>query len=152
MRTFIFLIGVLLAAPSWALPDLGAVDLEGQKVDLADYKGKMIVLNYWATWCPPCREELPELSIFHEAHKETDAVVIGVNFEDISAGKLQEFLDEQLIDYPMLHQKPKQRTPFGLLIGLPTSYIISADQKSIKAHVGPVTRKQLEQYLILFGP
>lgn len=135
-----------------ALPELGARGLDGQAVKLVDYQGKMIVLNYWATWCPPCREELPVLSLFHEAHKNQDAVVIGVNFEDISNKKLQAFLDEQMIDYPMLHQAPRPRTAFGRMVGLPTSYIISADQKSVKTHIGPITKKQLEQYLMLFGP
>lgn len=141
-----------MSSQGFAVTELGGKDLDGNVIRLADYKGKMIVLNYWATWCPPCLEEIPALSIFHESHMEKDAVVIGVNFEDIEGPKLKRFLDDQMIDYPVLHQKPGPRTVFGRLVGLPTTYIISADQKSVKSHVGPITEKQLEQYLMLFGP
>ncbi len=133
------------------VPDFSGTDLEGKVHHLADYKGKMLVINYWATWCPPCREEIPELSMFYEAHKGKDAMVLGVNFEEVNETKLRAFIDEQMIDYPVIQTRPRSRSAFGLMIGLPTTYIISADQKSMKAHVGPVTKAQLEQYLKLFS-
>ena len=63
-------------------------DLSGKMRSLEDYRGKWVIVNYWATWCPPCQEEIPDLVDFHDSHKDTDAVVLGVNFEDIGTVKV----------------------------------------------------------------
>ena len=142
-----YLVLILTGSANAAAPEFLVTDLVGKKHKLSDYAGKMVVLNYWATWCPPCREELPVLAIFHEEHQDKDAVVLGVASEKISAKKLSEFVDEQMIDYPVFLLTPSANTPFGLLRGLPTSFIISPDGKQVKTHLGPLTQKQLETYL-----
>ncbi len=144
--------GLAVADKKDRIPDFELTDIDGNKQNLKDYAGKMVVLNYWATWCPPCREELPELSVFHENHQDKDAVVLGVDFEDISEERLRAFLDEQLIDYPIMQVSPSPHTPFGTLLGLPTSFIISADRSKIRSHIGPLTMEQLNKYLADFGP
>lgn len=133
-----------------AAPEFSAKDLAGKTHRLKDYAGKMIVLNYWATWCPPCREELPVLAIFHESHKDKDAVVLGADSEKIDMEKLKAFVEEQMLDYPILPLGPSTETPFGELLGLPTSFIISPDGKQVEMHVGPLTPKQLDDYLAGF--
>ncbi len=133
-----------------AIPRFGGKDINGKAHYLSDYKGKMVVVNFWATWCPPCREELPELSMFHDNHKDKDAVVLGVNFEDIGKPALKAFLDDQMIDYPVLTMFPAQGTALGRIVALPTSYIVSPDQSSIKVHVGPLTSEDLTRYLESF--
>ena len=147
----IYLLLILVFSATAAGPEFSAKDLTGKEHNLSDYPGKMIVLNYWATWCPPCREELPVLAIFHEEHQDKDAVVLGVASEKISIEALSEFVDEQMIDYPILPMAPSPHTPFGRLVGLPTSFLISPDGQQIKAHLGPLTQKQLETYLQEFN-
>lgn len=127
---------------SYSLPDL-----QGTEHSLADYKGKWVVVNYWATWCPPCQEEIPDLVEFHERHKDGDAVVLGINFEDIGEEQLVSFVDSFLISYPILRSEPLPKTPLGSIPGLPTTFIIAPDGTPVARQVGPITGEQLEAYI-----
>jgi len=138
---------LLFAAPVMAEPvDYSLPDLNGKIHSLADYKGKWIIVNYWATWCPPCQEEIPDLVDFHD-RKDDDAVVLGINFEDVGKEQLAAFVDSFMISYPILRSEPLAVTPLGLVPGLPTTYIIAPDGSPVARQVGPVTSKQLEDYI-----
>jgi thiol-disulfide isomerase/thioredoxin len=140
---FVLASGVALAEPvDYSLPDLN-----GKSHSLADYRGKWVIVNYWATWCPPCQEEIPDLVDFHDRHKDGDAVVIGINFEDIDQKQLETFVDSFLISYPVLRSAPLASTPLGPVPGLPTTYIIAPDGSPVARQVGPVTAKQLDEYI-----
>jgi len=112
---------------------------------LSDFRGKWVVVNYWATWCPPCLEEIPELGSFDERHRGDLAVVIGIAFERIDDGELQRFIDDHLIDYPVFRAPPSTRTPFGRIRGLPTTYLVDPDGVPVTAHPGAVTAEWLER-------
>lgn len=127
--------------------DYSLPDLSGEMHSLEDYRGKWVIVNYWATWCPPCQEEIPDLVEFHDRHKDEDAVVLGINFEDIGQQQLNSFVDSFLISYPVLRSDPVAVTPLGAVPGLPTTYIIAPDGSAVARQVGPVTRKQLEDYI-----
>ncbi len=127
--------------------DFTLLDLHGKKHRLADYRGKWVLVNYWATWCPPCLEEIPELEVFHSNHKDSDAVVLGVNMEDIDLEKLKAFVEEQFISYPILRSRPGFRTELGPVSGLPTSYLISPRGEVVARQVGPITAELLDDYL-----
>lgn len=131
---------------------LFAVDMELKKMDgtidvLSQYKGKWIVVNYWATWCPPCIEEMPELQGFHDDHKDKDAVVIGINSENVSNEKLSKFLDDYFITYPSYVSKPSYKTDIGSLPGLPTTFLISPKGNVEAKQVGGVTKEMLEKFI-----
>lgn len=127
--------------------DYSLPDLQGKTVSLSDYRGKWVIVNYWATWCPPCQEEIPDLVDFHERHHKNNAVVIGINSEDIGLEQLTSFADSFLINYPVLRSEPVMHTPLGPIPGLPTTYIIAPDGKPVARQVGPVTGEQLDQYI-----
>jgi thiol-disulfide isomerase/thioredoxin len=115
---------------------------------LSQYAGKWVVVNYWATSCPPCIKEIPQLMKFHEKHKDHDAVVLGVDFEDISLSWLKDFMDSMSMSYPVLRSDPSQQvTPFGVVIGLPTTFIISPAGELLAHQVGAVTAADLEAFI-----
>jgi thiol-disulfide isomerase/thioredoxin len=115
---------------------------------LSDYRGKWVIVNFWATWCPPCLEEIPDLVHFHDARKDKDAVVLGINFEDAAPEQLRAFADDYLISYPILLNPdlgaPTPEMPVG---GLPTTYIISPEGELVARQLGPITGKTIEDYL-----
>ena len=127
--------------------DFTLPDIEGKQQKLSDFRGKWVVVNYWATWCPPCLTEIPELVDFHEDHKDKDAVVLGVNFEDIGMSGLKRFVEEYFISYPVLHTKPAPSSSLGIIPGLPTSFLISPEGEVVARQVGPVTAKSITDYI-----
>lgn len=127
--------------------DFSLPDIQGKQQKLTDYRGKWVVVNYWATWCPPCVTEIPELIAFHEAHKNKDAVVIGVNFEDIELPPLREFVDSYFISYPVVRMNPAPRSQLGAISGLPTSFLISPAGVLLAQQTGPVTAKMIEEFI-----
>ncbi len=126
--------------------ELRLPDLDGRIHDLRDYRGRWVIVNFWATWCPPCREEIPELILFHERHAPDQAVVLGVDFENIPLHELEAFVDEQFMDYPILTTLANPRTPMGYILALPVTYVVDPEGVIRKVHAGPVTAAELEEY------
>ena len=126
--------------------DFSLQQLGGGEVALSDYRGKWVVVNYWATWCAPCVKEMPELSALHEAHE--DIVVLGLAFEDVDDADFNEFLEDAPVSYPILkvdvYEPPE---PFGAPKVLPTTIILDKDGRSVKAFLGPVTGEDIIDFI-----
>ena len=127
--------------------DFSLPDLQGKQRQLSEFRGKWVVVNYWATWCPPCLEEMSELELFHNNHKTTDAVVLGVNMEQIELERLRAFVEEQFVSYPILRSMPRRATELGEVPGLPTSYMVSPEGRVMARQVGAITADMLEAFL-----
>lgn len=136
----------LLAMPAAAV-DFALPDVDGKVHRLSELRGKWVVVNYWATWCTPCLEELPELAEFHLAHQDRDAVVLGINFEDIYIERLRQFTRDYAIPYAVLRETPTRTTVLGKVPGLPTTFIVSPTGDVVVRQVGALTRSVLEDYL-----
>jgi thiol-disulfide isomerase/thioredoxin len=144
----LFSLFIILSAPVAAdTVDFSLPDLNGKEIKLSHFLGKWIVVNYWATWCPPCLSEIPELIDFHDTHKDKDAVVLGINFEDIDAVELKEFTQDYFMNYPILREKPAAKGVLGAISGLPTSYLISPQGEIMAVQTGPVTAKMIEDFI-----
>jgi len=121
----------------------------GRPQTLKQYAGKIVVLNFWASWCEPCREEMPELSELHTAYKDRNLVVLGMAIEDVAA--INDFLKETKVSYP-LFAADMQGMEIASNLGndkgvLPFTVIIKADGSVAKTYFGRVTKPLLEQTL-----
>ena len=143
-------LGVLLLVNSqlvYAEQELQLPDLNDKLVKVSDFKGKWVIVNYWATWCPPCAAEIPELNAFHKKHHLTDAVVLGVNIEKEDLEYVKEFAQNFKIIYPILKSKDSISSPYGQLQALPTTFILDKEGKLKKTIIGTVTEESLENYI-----
>ena len=148
---YCLLLLLMVAMPLGAsVVDMPLTDAHGNKVNLSSYQGKWVVVNYWATWCPPCITEMPELQSFHDEHAADHAVVIGINTELIGKQKLLEFLDDYFITYPIYVSPPTQQSELGLIPGLPTTFLVTPEGEVVARQVGPVTREMIEQFIEKF--
>ena len=148
MRLALLLLGLFTAITAFAEPvDFTLNDVDGKPRSLSEFRGKWVIVNYWATWCPPCLDEIPDLVEFHEKHKDKDAVVLGINFEEADREQLLEFVDQHFMTYPVLSMDPVPVTPLGPVLGLPTTYIISPQGERVARQEGPITGAAIEAYL-----
>jgi len=140
------LLGTVVAAAD-PVTEFSLPDLEGKQRTLAPYRGKWIVINYWATDCPPCLKEIPELERFHNRHKDRDAAVIGVNYEDIKLAWLEDFIKSVKMTYPVLRADPEAPTPFGAIRVLPTTIIVSPEGELAGMQAGAITERTIDDFI-----
>ncbi|MBT9539172.1 TlpA disulfide reductase family protein [Thiobacillus sp.] len=142
-----WLAALLLAlTASWAQADFRMTDTNGKTHSLSGYKGKWVLVNYWATWCPPCLEEIPDLIALHE-NKKNNLVVLGIALDYRSAKQVTEFADGLLVSYPIVLGSPKITNQIGPVQGLPTTYLFNPEGKMVAQQVGAITRESVESFL-----
>ena len=140
--SFLLFAGMQARAVDYKLPDL-----QGQMQSLEQYRGKWLIVNYWATWCKTCMKELPDLISTHNENKDNDIAVVGINFESIGTEALRGFVDKHAIPYPILLSQPIPATPLGRVFALPTTYIIDPNGKLVASQVGLVSQQHLLDYI-----
>lgn len=118
--------------------------LEGKTIHLSDYRGQWVVINYWADWCDTCRKEIPALNAFYKAHQGRGAILLGVNYDQLSAVDLKKVLQTLPIHYPLLLTDPSSQLGIGPIEFLPVTYLISPEGKIQPPLLGEQTQKSLE--------
>lgn len=122
-------------------------DLDGNTHSLSDYRGKWVLVNFWATWCPPCLSEIPELTSLHNAHKGKDLIVLGIAMDSGTRFKVADFAEAHNINYPIVMGNREIAAQIGLVDALPVSFLYSPTGKLVNRHAGEVTRKSVEAYI-----
>jgi thiol-disulfide isomerase/thioredoxin len=147
MRVLLFLAAILASnAMAAEVVDFTLPGLDGKPVSVSDYRGKWVIVNFWATWCPPCLDEIPDLVDLYDENRER-LVVLGVNYEEVNEEYLKQFVESHLISYPVMRMDPLPVTPLGPVLGLPTTYIVSPQGERVARHEGPITRDAIEKYI-----
>jgi cytochrome c biogenesis protein CcmG/thiol:disulfide interchange protein DsbE len=130
-------------APPIALPKLDG----GGRGSLADYRGKVVVLNYWASWCDPCKDESPLLQRWHQRLAKDGATVLGVDVQDVDADA-RDFIEEYGLTYPMLRDGPGDtRDELGIL-GLPETFVIDRRGRIAAVARGPVDEQFMREQVL----
>ena len=138
-------VGLLMSAPSvrgMAAPDWTLRDIQGHRVDLAQFKGHPIVLDFWATWCPPCRMEIPLWQQLQSQYRSQGLVIIGVS-EDAGPGDVANFLKTTPLDYRVVMADSSLDGSWGVPEGLPITFFIGKDGKIRSRAVGLEAQSEL---------
>ena len=126
--------------------DFAFESLDGSKVSLSDYEGNVVLVNLWATWCSPCRAEIPDLEAAYQKYQYEGFVILGVNVEE-PRETVAPFVQEFGMSYPILLDKSGELMKIYRAQGLPMSFIVDAEGVIQKRHMGFLTGDQLESYL-----
>lgn len=123
-------------------------DVDDKKVKLVDFKGKVIVLNFWATWCVPCKTEIPEFVDLQKQYEPQGVQFIGISVDD-TAAKLRPYISEHSMNYPVLQGKSNEGVldAYGPVSVMPTTFLIKRDGNVCKRYQGAVTKDVLEHEL-----
>jgi len=141
----LWLAGALMAVSSDypRAPELSLKDLNGASISLADLKGKVVFLNFWATWCPPCREEIPDFVKFYEQNKSRGVEIVGLSVDRVSVTDLRLFVKKFKMSYPVVFASQKIIRDFQLGPYIPVTIVIDKQGRIRDQQVGGVDEKML---------
>ncbi len=115
-------------------PDFTLTSLDGQKITLSSFKGKVVILDFWATWCPPCRAEIPGFVEIYNKYKDAGLVIIGIAMD--SENKVRSFVKSNKVTYPVVLGNGQLANLYGGIEGIPTTFVIDKNGKIANMHVG----------------
>lgn len=131
---------------NYAAPQMELKDINGNSASLAAYRGQVVLVNLWATWCPPCKAEMPTLQSFYEKYKEDGFVILGID-DGETLEQVRPFVDEYGLTFPvLLDEGYTSERNFGT-INLPSSWVVDRTGRIRLSWVGAISRKVLEKYV-----
>lgn len=125
------------------MPAFTMTDLDGRSTSSADWRGKVVLVNFWATWCLPCRAEIPDLIALQEKYRD-HLVVVGISEDEGSVDVVKRFVAGRNINYPIVMSTPEIRKVFPEVIALPTTFVLDRDGNLAQKNVGMLNAKQTE--------
>jgi thiol-disulfide isomerase/thioredoxin len=123
--------------------DFAVTDLNGRTISSADLRGKVVLVNFWATWCPPCRAEIPDLIRLQDKYRDK-LVVLGISEDEVPPDEVKAFVAEQKMNYPVAMTTPALAKIFRGVSALPTTFVIGREGKLEQRHVGMLNAEQAE--------
>lgn len=121
-------------------------DLNGKEVSLSDYKGKKVFLNFWATWCPPCKAEMPEMEMLYQETKNSDLVILAVNLDE-EKDTVQKFINSNKYNFPVLLDTGNIVASQYEVVSIPTSFFIDKEGNIVDKHIGAMTIEDMKNYI-----
>ena len=139
-------LSIVPAPVNFAAPELTLYDLDGEQASLADFEGQVVLVNNWATWCPPCKAEMPTLQAYYEKHKDQGFLLIGIEAGE-PADEVAQFVEDYKLTFPIwLDPQNKALSAFHNQ-NLPSSYVIDRQGTVRLAWVGAISKSILEKFL-----
>lgn len=129
--------------------DFTLLDLAGKSWRLRDFKGKVVLVNFWATWCPPCRKEMPDLQALYDKYKDQGFLVLSISDEE--SAKVSPFIAERKITYPVLLDPGRKVNDAFVVEGIPKSFVYDREGKLVAQSIDMRTRNQFQQMLAQAG-
>lgn len=133
--------------PTTANVDFDLKDLSGKRVKLSDYRGKVVLVNFWATWCGPCRFEIPVFVKMRRQYLKRGFEVIGISMDDGAQDEIREFIRQYEMNYPVVMSAEAGLDAFGTINGLPTSFLIDRQSHIHSRHQGLLGLNEIENEL-----
>lgn len=125
-------------------PDFSATDLSGQTLQLSNYRGKVVLLNFWATWCAPCRSEIPRFVDLQNKYDKEGLQIVGISLDD-DIKLVHGFYQQLRMNYPVVIGDAKLAEQYGRALGLPVSFLIGRNGRIYAKHVGETVISQIER-------
>lgn len=132
-------------APAWKLKDL-----DGNVVSSDQFKGKVVVIDFWATWCPPCREEIPGYVSLQQKYAKDGLVIVGVSVDQDSADKVKKWVDAHKVSYTIVMQDDEVIAAFGGMDAIPTTFLIDRDGNIRDKKVGAEPTAEYEKKILTY--
>lgn len=126
-------------------PEFSVVDLEGQPLRLSELRGKVVILDFWATWCPPCREEIPGFVELQAEYGDQGLVIIGFSVDDGDLGGVRAFMKEFRMNYPVAVADRELQALYGPIRYVPTTFVIDRAGRIVSEHVGSRGKRAYEK-------
>lgn len=133
--------------PGSRAPGFSLTDITGRRLDLASYRGKVVLLDFWATWCGPCRQEIPRFVQMQEEYGPRGLQIVGISLDD-SAEPVRRFYRELKMNYPVALGDAALAEKYGGVLGLPTAFLIGRDGRIRASHVGETDVTLIEKEIV----